>query len=223
MNVQLIVVHGWFVLFGAGGVVLAMLLEASAWNAMIVLATYALADAGSYIFHYIVDHYGDAAKDGIVREFQNHHRQPGCIARRPLVEVIYPAARIIALPVLVVLLLALAGWLSGPWALFLFTLGSCWVFTQVFHRWAHLRRPGRVVASLQRSGLILARSPHERHHESPFMTNFAVINGWSNPLFDTIGMPGLVDIVLEKGLGIEKRSTLVADVAAMQLENRQSV
>ncbi len=223
MNIQSGVVYAWFVLFGMGVVVLAMLLDLDARNLSIFFATYLLADAGSYLFHYIVDHYGNAARQGIVREFQNHHAQPGYIAQRPLVEVIYPAAKIITLPVLVVLLLALAGWIPGAWALFLFTLGSCWVFTQVFHRWAHLRRPGRLVSLLQRTGLILGSTAHDRHHESPFMTDFAVINGWTNPLFDAIGMPGLVDIVLEKGLGIEKRSTLVADMAAMQLENRQSV
>ncbi len=220
---QTIVVSAWFLLFAAWVAALPFLVSLDGGSIAIVVFTYAFADAGSYLFHYIVDHYGRADHPGIVAEFQGHHADPGRIARRPLVEVLYPAARIITPWSALALMLALAGWLPSGSALFLFVLGSCWVYTQLFHRWAHLREPPAVIAWLQRSGLILRATAHDRHHRLPFMTDFAVINGWTNPLFDAIDLPKWVDWVLEKGLGIPKRSTLVEDMAALRLENRHSL
>ncbi len=212
----------WFLVFGVWLIALPFLVDAHWRTFVIVLSTYALADAGSYLFHYIVDHYGRADRPGVVREFQNHHREPGYIAQRPLSEVLEPAARIITPWLVLVLILALIGWLPGPLALFLFTLGSCWVFTQLFHRWSHLRDPGPLIGLLQRVGLIVGREAHTAHHRTPFMSHFAVINGWSNPLFDAIRMPLIVDYLLVGLLGIRKRSTLVEDMARFRVEKHES-
>ncbi len=172
------------------------------WGVWLLIG-YALADAGSYLFHYIIDHYGDPRRPGLVRDFQFHHLEPWGIARKSVAQVIAPAARIVT-PILAGwLLLGLLGWVPPTLLLLGTELAVLWVFTQLFHRWAHMPTRG-VVKWAQRIGLIMGCRAHRRHHCAPFLSHFAVINGWSNRPLDRIGAPQLVDRVLGC-LGYRKR------------------
>lgn len=172
----------------------------------IVLGGLFVADLGSYVFHYLVDHYGRAVPGGVVHEFQRHHLIPDGIARKPLSEVLYPAARI-ASPLQAMLLVPLAGGaIPGEAALLMFVLCLCWVLAQLCHRWTHIRAPWPARVA-QRLHLLVSPREHALHHRSPFESRFAVITGWSNPVCDGLGLPRLLDRLMA-ALGYEKRGLI---------------
>ena len=57
--------------------------------------------------------------------------------------------------------------------------------TNLFHKWAHARRPPAVVRALQKAGLILGPERHERHHRD-YGRGFCVTSGWMNPALDAV-------------------------------------
>jgi plasmanylethanolamine desaturase len=52
--------------------------------------------------------------------------------------------------------------------------------TNQVHQWAHFREAPRVVSWLQRSGLILGRRAHARHHVAPYARYYCIATGWCN-------------------------------------------
>ncbi len=175
-----------------------------AYGWLIVLVSYFVADAGSYILHYLVDFYGDPHKPGIVHEFQQHHDNQFGIVNASLSEVLLPAAWIVVPGLLLLSVLATAGWLHPALYLALSVAGLCWGYAQLFHRWAHQAVCSWPVRFLQDTGMILSSWSHAEHHIEPYTSHYAVVNGWSNPLFDRFGMPGMIDRVMLR-LGFAKR------------------
>ena len=162
-----------------------------------------LADLGSYVFHYLVDHYGNPIPGGLVHEFQRHHLIPQGIVEKPVLDVLYPGVRAV-LPLMVLLYWPLQeGWLSITPALLLFVMMTCAAVGQMCHRWAHTRA-SCLVRVAQRLHLLVTPREHCEHHCHPFESRFAVITGWSNRPLDALGAPRLLDRVMY-GLGFEKR------------------
>jgi sterol desaturase/sphingolipid hydroxylase (fatty acid hydroxylase superfamily) len=173
---------------------------------LVVIVTFGgvfLADTGSYVFHYLIDHYGDPLRGGLVQEFQRHHLIPQGIVEKPVMDVLYPGVRVV-LPLMALLYLPLQeGWLSAVPALLLFVMMTCAAVGQMCHRWAHTRA-SLLVRAAQRMGLLLTPRAHCQHHRQPFESRFAVITGWSNRPLDAIGAPLLLDRLM-CGLGYRKR------------------
>lgn len=185
----------WYVVFLSWGGLFVFILPPVENALLITFLCYFIADAGSYFFHYIVDFYGNPYKEGLVREFQKHHIVPGGIANKSVSEILYPAARM-AVPLLAGLWpVAFLGWISETVAYVVFLLVSLWVFTQLFHRWSHKRSQG-LIRLLQNVGVLVSPESHARHHQAPYHSHYAVINGWSNWIFDGIRIPFFVDKLL---------------------------
>eukprot|EP00891_Asterochloris_glomerata_P008549 jgi/Astpho2/8549/e_gw1.00125.87.1_t len=58
--------------------------------------------------------------------------------------------------------------------------------SQQLHCWTHSRRctvPTQV-AWLQNHGVLISPHAHQAHHQEPYSTNFATVNGWWNPVLD---------------------------------------
>jgi hypothetical protein len=53
-------------------------------------------------------------------------------------------------------------------------------FTSQIHKWAHQDEPSRIVALLQRTGIILSPEHHARHHSAPYSRNYCITVGWMN-------------------------------------------
>lgn len=78
------------------------------------------------------------------------------------------------------------GFYTGGWAVIFLSL------TQVFHRVAHIKDAGRVVALLRWLGVLCDYSTHLAHHYkglAPCLKHestmgFCVITGWLNPILD---------------------------------------
>jgi ubiquitin-conjugating enzyme E2 variant len=105
---------------------------------------------------------------------------------------------------LMLLPLAVACWLGAPrpgsvgalfWCCCLLGLATGLFGTNLFHKWAHERKPPVVVRWLQRSGLILEPERHQRHHRD-YSRGFCVTSGWMNPLLDALRFFPRVELVV---------------------------
>jgi len=90
--------RAWYLVFAAWVWMPGFRLEPALHADWIMLAACFLADAGSYL----VDLYGNPAREGLVREFQRHRPTPRGIVAKPLCEVHCPAARMVT-PVMALL------------------------------------------------------------------------------------------------------------------------
>lgn len=54
------------------------------------------------------------------------------------------------------------------------------------HLWAHSSDPPRVVAWLQRFGILQSRDHHGEHHKRPYASRFCTTTNYLNPLLDAI-------------------------------------
>ncbi len=64
--------------------------------------------------------------------------------------------------------------------MFLVSLAAWTLPTNQVHQWAHMPDPPRLVAWLQRHGVILSREAHREHHASPYVVNYCIATGWCN-------------------------------------------
>ena len=147
-----------------------------------LLAGYALADAGSAIFHWAVDNYptGDTAIVGkTADEFQIHHKHPHNLEESHLFGNISLAAQFAALPALGLAALnppvAAAGIAVGLLAGATLAQGS--------HRWTHSKNLTTLTKGLQGT-LFQSKKDHTDHHLQPHAGNYAIVNGMTNSLFD---------------------------------------
>lgn len=214
---EMLWVGAWYLVCVAWGALIVLSPEPVPYAGGIVVAAIVVADAGSYFFHYIIDHYGDPTSEGLVQEFQRHHLSPSGIVEKPLCEVLYPAA-CIATPVMALIWpLAAAGLLPGWFVLGGGVMGALWVFTQLFHRWSHMPQATGAVRWLQRLGVVVHPKSHACHHRVPFDSHFAVICGWTNWPLDRLGAPLMVDWLL--GLfGVRKRELVNSLAVLRELE-----
>lgn len=54
------------------------------------------------------------------------------------------------------------------------------------HMWAHTSRPPRIVAALQRLGLLQSTRHHAQHHKSPYAMRFCTMTAYLNPFLDAV-------------------------------------
>jgi ubiquitin-conjugating enzyme E2 variant len=73
------------------------------------------------------------------------------------------------------------------------------------HQWAHQSEPPRVVAWLQRAGLMLDRGQHARHHTPPFVANYCITTGWCNRALTRVGFFPALERAITRVTGIEPR------------------
>jgi ubiquitin-conjugating enzyme E2 variant len=139
------------------------------------------ADFVSGFVHWMADTWGSpevpVIGNALIRPFREHHVDPTEITRHDFVEtngnncfISNPAA-------------LLTSWLA-PRSLFLasllFSLTLAVFLTNQFHKWAHMEAPPRLVALLQRMGLILPPDHHAVHHAAPFAKYYCITVGWLN-------------------------------------------
>lgn len=163
--------------------------------ALAIVAGVAAADLASGLVHWFCDTWFSPSTPWVGRlliaPFREHHDDPLAITRRGVAEVSAYNALLGA-----VLLAGLAPWADAfgrtllPSVALAFgsALALATVATNQIHRWAHLSRPPRLVAWLQRAGLLLSPAMHARHHEGAQDRAYCVTVGWCNPLLDRSGL-----------------------------------
>jgi plasmanylethanolamine desaturase len=159
----------------------------ASWMTVVILG-YLASDFISGFVHFLGDTYGDEnAKffgPSFIKPFRVHHTDPQEICRHDFIELNGNNC-LVCIPVGV-----FAYWIvpaaTSQWAaLVLLVIASMlfWVFmTNQFHKWAHDTQPPRVVAVLQRVGLVLSPQHHAIHHRAPYDRYYCITVGWMNPL-----------------------------------------
>ena len=181
------------------------------WPAAVLLvAGLASADFISGVVHWAGDTWGDERTPVLgrrfIRPFRFHHAHPLDMLRSHFFTTNGDTA-LTSLPFLLAPLalpLGPTGWLYA--GVFLWAVGAWGMWTRQIHRWAHAKNPPRLVAWLQRSGLILGRMHHARHHKSPFAVNYCITTGWCDPLLTRIRFFPALEWLVSKLTGLRPRA-----------------
>lgn len=200
-----------------------------------LLAGWVLADFAAGMIHWAGDTWGrpswPVVGGAVVRSFREHHVDPMAITRHGYVQLLGEQA-IAAAP-----LLAALHWFDpadgDEWGTALlvgaYTLGVATTATNIFHRWAHMRRAPLVARWLQRLGILISVRHHARHHGAPHLQCYCIAIGWLNPLLDgtkfwrglewlvwklTGALPREDDLGREAALSILHRDRIATDPAA---------
>lgn len=158
--------------------------------ALLAIAAYLAADLLSGIVHFLADNFGSPETPfigpGFVLPFRQHHDDPMEIVRHGFFEANGNNALVCLLVLVPVVLLvpvtaSRAGYFTGAFTLVM--LLAVFLTNQV-HKWAHMEAPPRPVPWLQRAGVIVSKSHHDRHHRHPHNTHYCITVGVWNPIFE---------------------------------------
>jgi ubiquitin-conjugating enzyme E2 variant len=163
------------------------------WLLTAALAGYLAADFLSGLVHWGADTWCSVdvpvLGKALLRPFREHHLDPTAITRHDFVETNGNNC-LVSLPTLA---LALVLSPSNPeeqnpfWSAFLGAIVLWVMFTNQFHKWAHLEAPRGVVALLQRLHLVLPPAHHATHHTYPFTRSYCITTGWMNGPLNWMG------------------------------------
>ena len=149
------------------------------------IVAYFLTDLLNGIIHMIMDHHENytAFYGPLVAHFHLHHQTPKYTPRfLPIVYFNETGAKIWLLPYLMLLVFAPV---ASPFLmLVLIFIGVLSSVAEVSHYLCHTS-DSRLVAVLGRMGILLSRRHHTPHHEQD-NTNYAFLNGASDPLINFI-------------------------------------
>ena len=126
-----------------------------------------------------------SAVEEVMYDFKNHHPRPNSLARRSAVTLLLSGVVFIGSP-FIVLIIALKLWgVSPELQCFVLITMFAMTFTQFAHACAHEHSDHAFIKLLQRTGLFISPEVHDYHHVV-LVKDFAVLNGWSNPLINVI-------------------------------------
>lgn len=127
-----------------------------------------------------------SAFDRLVYDFKNHHPRPAALGRRTMWRQIGSTVLIGALPLAVLLDVAimaigLPGWFVAGAVTFI--VGGA--FAQYFHGSLHRDANPWPIRALRRAGLLMTPAAHQLHHDT-LQRDFSTNCGWSNPLLNRL-------------------------------------
>ncbi len=179
-----------------------------AWSwqlAAVLVGTWLLADFISGTVHWFADTWGRSdwpiLGPTLIHSFREHHVLPEKIITHGWVET-NGACCMISLPVLVVP--AALGW-EGVSVAGCLSFTVWIVLTNQIHKWAHATDPGWVVRTVGRTGLVLSRENHARHHSGDHTTDYAITSGVLNRGLDYFGVYRKLESVITAATGWKPR------------------
>lgn len=154
---------------------------------------YLLADLISGVAHWLGDRFGRESTPflgpNFIAPFREHHEDPQAMVQHGFVELVGNTA-VFASPVIVTAYYLLDIQAQSSWTLFhAGTVTSVMigvVATNVIHRWAHMEEPSYLARLLQKTGLILNRERHARHHAGSFDRAYCITSGWMDGALDAL-------------------------------------
>jgi ubiquitin-conjugating enzyme E2 variant len=203
------------------------------WMPLAALLGLLLADFLSGFVHWTFDTWGavDTPFFGklAIRTFRHHHADQKAITRHDFIETNghnFGLGATTCVPALFIV-----G--NNQTTLFNVFCATALAFATFFtsitsqvHKWAHMERPPRVIAFLQRVRLVLSPKHHAVHHGAPYARNYCITVGWMNgPLqavrfFETLeriisavtgAIPREDDIGKEAAITVASEITAAAD------------
>lgn len=161
---------------------------------LVGLAAMFIADFVSGFVHCAADNFGTETTPifgvAFIRPFRDHHRDPKGITHHDFVETNGNSCIVnlfVLIPTYYVVVGASGDFWSMLLAIFILMFTVMIVFTNQIHKWAHEDRPPRLVAWLQRYGIVLAPVSHQVHHTAPFDKNYCITTGWMNGVTERTG------------------------------------
>jgi ubiquitin-conjugating enzyme E2 variant len=155
----------------------------------------------------------------LIRSFREHHVDRFAITRHDFIET-NGATALVALPMLLVAFFT-RGLLESNWAFYAastLTFISFWgLWTNQFHKWAHMARAPRPIAYLQKKGIVLSVVHHAEHHRGDYDMSYCITTGWLNPLLNRVGFFRHAERLVSAVTGMTPRAEdkiLVAAVTA---------
>ena len=160
------------------------------WVVPAFVAGVIAADFASGIVHWSADTWGrdDCPIVGsrLLVPFRVHHINPDDFLRRRFVDTNGEVA-FLAIPFLAALLaVPLERWWGSPVAVFGAAFSGVGSMTNQIHQWAHMPSPPRLIAWLQRCGVLLGRRAHAQHHRRPYDGHYCITTGWCNRPLEAI-------------------------------------
>ena len=182
---------------------------------------YVVADFISGVVHWAADTWGTpewpVVGKALIRPFREHHVDAKEITRHDFVETNGNNCFVSIAPAIGAALIPQ----HGPGALFAATLVfsmTLWVlFTNQFHKWAHLDSPPAAIDWLQRMNLILPRDHHAVHHAAPYAKYYCITVGWLNEALFRIRFFQLLERLVTATTGLVPREDDIGKLAALAL------
>lgn len=147
-----------------------------------------LADLVGQFFHKWLDSYASEANPlwgKAAQEFRKHHEFAGNLNGVPYLSHVAAFGKLMA-PFFIAA--CFGDWTKQP------ALGVNLLLILVFllntteiHKQAHTRHPHALARFLQKIGVAISFDRHLRHHVPPYGSDYAVLNGWSQPILDKTG------------------------------------
>ena len=168
------------------------------------------ADFVSGIVHWTADTWGRETLPVIgrrlLRPFRVHHVNPDDFTRRGFLDVNGDVAIIVVFLLLPALFLPLDQQWGRLTEVFLFSFCLVGLPTNQVHQWAHMRRPPSLAGVLQRTGIILGRAEHSRHHVAPYAQHYCIATGWCNRVLTAIDFFPRLERLITALTGLEPRA-----------------
>ena len=126
------------------------------------------------------------AFERLVYDFKNHHPRPNALGRRDLWRLIGSTVIAAALPISLLLNLAVLAWPVPGWLIAFvlpFVVGGA--FAQYFHGSLHREHNPWIVVLMRRLHLLMTPEAHQLHHDT-LQRDFSTNCGWSNPLVNLL-------------------------------------
>ena len=176
------------------------ILSAYFWGALI-------ADFASGLVHWFADTWGSHTwfliGPTLIRSFREHHVDPKSITRHDFIETNGSTA-LVLLPFMA--LFFILSPLPTYFAHFCVSFFFFIFLTNQIHKWAHQNEVPRWVGYLQKSGIILSREKHAKHHNGIHDDSYCITTGWINSLLQKIKFFRFLEYCIESVTGARARA-----------------
>ncbi|MBX3472946.1 MAG: hypothetical protein KF754_01015 [Planctomycetes bacterium] len=188
-----------------------------------VLGAWLLTDFLSGLIHWAGDTWGRVSMPVVgrmlVRTFREHHTSPRAITHHGVVQLLGEQS-LFATPLMGLLLLFnpddqdVVGTTTLLGLYFMLVVITA---SNLFHKWAHMRKPPVVARVMQNLGLVISFKHHARHHAPPYMRGYCPAIGWLNPVLDGIRFWRGLEWLVWKCTGVLPREDDLGREAALAL------
>jgi hypothetical protein len=179
---------------------------------------FVMADFVSGVVHWLADTWGSPDMrligQALIRPFREHHVDQKEITRHDFIETNGNNCFISVVPAICGALVPLTGPRNVFIATTIFSVTLWVLFTNQFHKWAHLDAPPRWVEVLQRLNLVLPRDHHAVHHTAPFAKYYCITVGWLNEPLHRLRFFQTLEWIITAMTGLTPREDDIGVVAA---------
>jgi plasmanylethanolamine desaturase len=182
---------------------------------------FVMADFVSGVVHWLADTWGSpdmpVIGQALIRPFREHHVDQKEITRHDFIETNGNNCFISIVPAFCGALMPLTGALNLFVATTIFSVTLWVLFTNQFHKWAHLDDPPRWIRVLQRLNLVLPRDHHAVHHSAPFAKYYCITVGWMNEPLYRLRFFEMLEWIISAATGLTPREDDIGAAAARAL------